>query len=135
MSYLLKIASILGLLVLVGCSHHESETTEHEVKYLVTSPLQKDTSIVFEYVCQIHAIQHIDLRALERGYLEKILVDEGKRVRKGQLMFQITPTIYQAEYLRAKAETRVAEIEYLYTKALAVKDVVSQNELAMAMAG
>jgi membrane fusion protein (multidrug efflux system) len=134
MHFLQKIVGIMCLLSVVACEQQHVEHESEAVKFRVTSPLKKDTSLVLEYVCQIRAIQHIDLRAMDRGYLENIFVDEGQRVRKGQPMFQITPTIYQAEYLKSKAEARVAEIEFLNTKSLADSNVVSQNELAMAKA-
>ena len=51
----------------------------------------------------------------ERGYLQKIYVDEGQAVKKGQLMFQIMPMIYEAEMQKAKAEVNFAEIEYQNT--------------------
>jgi len=122
------------VLLVTSCDHEDHDEHEEHTTFLVTTPMRTDTSVVQEYVCQIHAYQHIELRALERGYLEDILVDEGQRVRKGQRMFQIMPTIYQAEYKQAHAKARVAEIEYQNTKALADKNVVSQNELAMAEA-
>lgn len=130
----LLMAAAISLIGLASCTHDEAEGAHEKVTFTVTSPLIKDTSTIREYVCQIHAIQHIELRALERGYLEKILVDEGETVRKGQPMFQIMPVIYQAEYQHAQAEARVAEIEYRNTKSLADSNVVSQNELAMAKA-
>ncbi len=134
MNTALKIACVLALVGVVGCHSDNEAQQEEPVKYIVTTPLRKDTSFIREYVCQIHAIQHIELRALERGYLESILVDEGQLVRKGQQMFQITPIVYQAEFQKAQAEAKVAEIEYENTKALNDKNVVSKNELAMAKA-
>lgn len=107
---------------------------EVEVKFLVTNPIKKDTSITKDYVSQIHSIRHIELRALERGYLKSISVDEGQFVKKGQAMFQIMPNIYQADLNIAKAESKVAEIELQNTKLLADGNVVSQNELAMSKA-
>jgi membrane fusion protein (multidrug efflux system) len=74
------------------------------------------------------------MRALEKGYLEKIFVDEGQYVKKGQMMFQIMPMVYQAEMQKAKAEADFAEIEYQNTKQLSDKNVVSPNELALAKA-
>lgn len=93
-----------------------------------------DTTIYNEYVCQIHSHQRIEIRALEKGYLEKIYVDEGQFVRKGQLMFQIMPTIYQAELQKAQAEVNYAQIEFQNTKTLAGNNIVSPNELALAQA-
>ncbi|XOV93898.1 MAG: efflux RND transporter periplasmic adaptor subunit [Bacteroidota bacterium] len=129
-SYLVVLTVIT---VLTSCGSHE-EHHEIESKYLVTSPIIRDTLTTRNYVCQIHSIQHIELRALERGYLEKIYVDEGQFVKKGQLMFQIMPRMYQAELKRAEAEAHFAEIEYQNTKRLAESNVVAPNELALAQA-
>ena len=117
-----------------SCSSRHEEHKEAETKFLVTSPIKMDTSITKEYVCQIRSINHIEVRALEKGYLQNIYVDEGQLVKKGQLMFQIMPSLYQAELQKAQAEANFAEIEYLNTKSLADGNVVSQNELALAKA-
>ena len=125
--------SLCALLFNTSCgSKHEEK--EEEIKFLVTSPLKKDTLVVRNYVCQIHAIQHIEIRALEKGYLENIYVDEGQAVKKGQMMFKIMPLIYNAELQKAQAEASFAEIEYQNTKQLSEKNVVSPNELALAKA-
>lgn len=116
-----------------SCSSKKEEK-EEETKFLVTSPLKIDTTIIKEYVSQIHAIQHIEVRALEKGYLQNIYVDEGQYVKKGQTMFQIMPLIYNAEMQKAQAEANFAEIEYQNTKQLSDKNVVSPNELALAKA-
>ena len=125
--------SICLALCHISCNS-KKETKEEETKFLVTSPLKTDTTITREYVCQIQAVSHIELRALERGYLQNIYVDEGQFVKKGQLMFQIMPLLYQAELQKAQAEADFVEIEYKNTKSLADTKVVSQNELAMAKA-
>ena len=133
MRNVLMLTGLFALLCFTSCKHHEEEKKE-EIKFLVTSPLKKDTLTTREYVCQIHSIQHIELRALERGYLQKIYVDEGQFVKEGQLMFQIMPALYQAEMQKAQAEADFAEIEYQNTKVLADSNIVSKNELAMAKA-
>ncbi len=133
MKRILMLMSLCGLFYLTSCeSKHEEK--EEETKYLVTSPAQMDTLITQNYVCQIHSISHIELRAQERGYLQDIYVDEGKFVKKGQLLFRIMPNIYQAEMEKAQAEAKAAQIEVENTKPLADKNVVAKNELAMANA-
>lgn len=125
--------SLCALLCHTSCESKKEEEQE-ETKFLVTSALKMDTLITREYVCQIHAIQHIELRALERGYLQDIFVDEGQSVKKGQLMFKIMPLLYNAEMQKAQAEADFAEIEYQNTKRLADSNIVSPNELALAKA-
>ena len=124
---------LCALLGSIGCQSHTEEHHE-EVEFTVTTPLRKDTLIPRTYVGQIHSINHIELRALEGGYLQKIYVDEGQFVRKGQLLFQILPVILEAEQQKAEAEVNFAEIEYQNTKSLADSNVVSKKELALAKA-
>ena len=135
-AWLLVNISVVLLVFFTACGgHHEEEHEGHaQGRYPVTTPLVTDTMVQRAYVCQIHSEQHIELRALEEGYLQEILVDEGTHVKEGQLMFRIQPVLYQAEVDKAKAEVEFSQIEYDNTKALADSNVVSPNELAMAKA-
>lgn len=130
---LLALTGICGLLGATGCAEKKPEH-HAEISFLVTQPLQKDTAITKEYVAQVHSFQHIELRAQEKGYLEKIFVDEGQQVQQGQVMFQLMPMLYQAELKKAEAEAKFVDIEYQNTRKLAANNVVSANELALAQA-
>jgi membrane fusion protein (multidrug efflux system) len=126
------IVALFSLFALVSCKeevHHMESSV-----FAVTKPWRKTVDVNQAYVAQIRAIQHIEVRAFEKGYLEKIYVDEGQMIKKGEKMFQIMPLLMQAEYEKAKAEFEVSTIEYNQTKNLAKKQVVSQNELALAKA-
>lgn len=123
----------LAILLLSGCQRSE-ELKEEVSKFEVTHPLRKDTSIIKEYVSQIHAYKHIELRALERGYIQDIFVDEGQMVAQGQRMFKIMPNLYEVDLQKSKAEAEMVHIEYQNTKALTDKNIVSPNELALAKA-
>lgn len=125
---------LLGAAIaLAGCAHEEHVKVE-ESKFVITKPIKADTLVYREYVGQIHSIQHIELRTLERGYLQNVYVDEGRFVKKGQILFQIMPIIYQAELQKAEAEKNYVEIEYQTTKNLADSNIVSKNELALVKA-
>ncbi|MBH23480.1 MAG: efflux transporter periplasmic adaptor subunit [Myxococcales bacterium] len=139
-----KIAALLVCAILaVSCVRHSEANEEHggehghghgTAELLVTKPLVTDTEITRSYVAQIEAIQHIEVRALEGGYLQEVFVDEGQLVEEGAQMFQIMPAIYRAEVKRASAEARFARIEFENTKMLKDGNVVSANELALAKA-
>jgi len=110
-----------------------SESGHHAHKIVVTSPLTKDVISTQRYVCQIHSCKHIEVRALEGGYLEEICVKEGQAVRKGELMFQIVPTLYQARLASEVAERNRCQIEL--NNALKLferpKKIVSEQEIAL----
>jgi len=136
-------AIVLGLvsLSLSGClsqaesqevSHSESEgESAHEHKIVVTSPLRKDVISTQPYVCQIHSCQHIEIRALYGGYLEKICVKEGQAVKKGTLMFKILPTLYEAKLDAEDAEVQRLQIELDNAQILLKKNYVAAPEIAL----
>lgn len=131
-----RVLILMGLCVALINTSCQSAKEEKEVtnKLLVTNPIIMDTTIIRDYVCQIRAIQHIEIRALEKGYLQKIYVDEGQLVKQGQMMFQIMPMMYQAEMQKAEAEADFAKTEYLNAKLLADSNIISKNQLALVKA-
>lgn len=111
-------------------SNEEAANTTYEV----SKPLVKDLTLNDEYVCQIRAIQHIEIRSLEKGYLQNVLIDEGDNVRKGQLLFQIKPNVYEADVQKSEAEVELSKIELENNQALVDKDIISPTEAAMSAA-
>ncbi|MCB0794266.1 MAG: efflux RND transporter periplasmic adaptor subunit [Flavobacteriales bacterium] len=127
-------SAVIGIPLVLGACHSGEHGEAEAARFKATTPLTTDTIVHNDYVCQIRSIQHIEVRALEKGYLQDVFVDEGQRVREGDLMFRIRPVLYQAEVERAEAEVEFAEIELRNTQVLADSNVVSPNELAMAKA-
>src|SRR4051812_31912476 len=133
MDRILMILGLCAVLCQISC-RTEQKVKEETPKYAVTTALKIDTSFAKEYVSQIKSVRNIEIRAQEKGYLQNIYVDEGQFVKAGQLLFRIMPKIYEAELQKAQAEATATGIELQNTKLLAEKNVVSQNELAMAQA-
>ncbi|HEY0133865.1 MAG TPA: efflux RND transporter periplasmic adaptor subunit, partial [Nannocystis sp.] len=131
-----RISALLSVLVALcmwACQPVHEKHEEAPV-FAVTTPMRQDVELTHEYVAQVNAIQHIEVRAQERGYLTEIFVDEGQLVEEGTKMFQIMPLIYRADLHRAEAEAEMASIEYKNTQMLAEKDIVSAAQLALAAA-
>lgn len=116
--------------ILISC-HEEHHKAHENYSFKVVQAKQQDTILYKEYVAQIKAHKHIELRAIEQGYLQSISVDEGSLVKKGSVMFTTLPSIYQAELARAKSEARIAEIEYSNASNLHASNIISENEKAL----
>jgi membrane fusion protein, multidrug efflux system len=115
---------------------HEEEPRQRHHKIVVTSPKAKDVIITQRYVCQIHSQRHINVQALESGYIEATPVKEGQAVKKDEVMFKIVPVHWQARLHDAKAEAQLAQLEFNNTKKLfetkvAGESVVSQNDVKL----
>lgn len=131
------------IVFMTSCSKHESSTqNEVTLKVLpVTNVLMKDTNLYREYVADIQAVQNVELRARVQGFLEKIYVDEGGIVKKGQILFKINDEEYRAELAKANAnlesaiaEAKASELEVDRLKVMVDKKVISETELSVARA-
>jgi membrane fusion protein, multidrug efflux system len=133
----MKASPILAVIValisvcLPGCSAHREEEHVEAHTITCTNPESKSVAIIQRYVCQIHSQRHIEVRALERGYLKAITTKEGQTVKQGDMMFQVIPILYQKKAEAELAEAKLAELQYNYTKKLFEEKVVSQNEVSL----
>lgn len=133
MKRIIMFTGLIALMYLASCTSKKEEKEETE-KFTVTNPVRIDTSFTKEYVSQIKSVRNIEVRAREKGFLQKIYVDEGQFVKAGQLLFKIMPNMHQTELLKVEAEQKSAEIELQNTKLLTDKNIVSKNELNVAYA-
>lgn len=133
----MKISPILAIILaliylsLPGCNAHRDEHEHEAHKIVATTPQSKSVTLREPYVCQIHSQRHINVRALEMGYLEAITVKEGQQVKQDDLLFTVRPILYQKEFDAEKAEANLAGLELKYTKKLFEDKVVSQNEVLL----
>lgn len=126
---------------IVACKDKEKAGTADLIPSLpIVEVIQKDTILQTDYVADIQAVQNVEIRARVQGFLEKILVDEGKEVRKGQPLFQINDLEYKTELAKAKAavssamaEAKAAELELGRTKILVEKNVIAKTEYELAV--
>lgn len=136
--------TLLGGLILLGfttsCSEKNSENTEPE-EFKVFTPLLTDTTAYEDYVCDIMSVNNVEIRTRVKGYIESVNTDEGKFVKKGQLLFKISSQEYKEELLKsravlksAQADMKQAEIDLSNVLQLADKQIVSKTEVEMAKA-
>lgn len=132
--------SVWAALFISACSSDKKNSVNQE-KYPVTNPVVMDTTYTHDYVANIHSLQHVELRARVKGYIEKIHVDEGEIVKDGQMLFSISRQEYEVDLLKAKAmlksaiaEVKAAKLDLQNVKILVEKNIVSKTELHMAQA-
>ena len=127
-------------MLLTACTAKKEELVEVQTLE-VSTPISLDTTIHQEFVADIHAVQNVEIRARVKGYLDRIFVDEGKQVKRGQVMFTINSQEYVADQARAKAvlsqasaELKAEELTLVNTRLLVDKNVISKNQLAISLA-
>ena len=96
-------------------------------------------NLTSSYPATIKGKQDVEIRPQVSGFITKVCVDEGSMVRKGQVLFIIDPTQYEAAARSAKAAVATAEaavstqqITVDNKRALNKKNIISDYDLAMA---
>lgn len=107
----------------------------------VVKVLQKDTPIYKEFVGQMYGLKDIPIQARVEGFLEKILFEEGARVKKGQMLYTIDPKPLEEQMATQKSKVAEAKTMLVQSESdlkrvipLAEIDAISQRELDMARA-
>ena len=85
-----KVQVILIALVvaMTGCHHKEEQQLPIVI---VDKPSKEDEQIYGEYVGRIRAAIFVEVHARVEGFLEKMLFEEGKRVKQNEPLFMINP--------------------------------------------
>lgn len=76
-----------------------------------TLPCPDENKICKEYTGVIEGIHRVEVPARVDGFISKMLCSEGEIVKKGQTIFLIDRTVYQADVNKAKAELNKAQAE------------------------
>ncbi len=142
MNYYLGISVLLLSFLLTDCTS-KSETKEEVANqpFPVIQLSRQSATLDHDYASELEAVQNVEVRARVAGYLDKIMIDEGRAVHKGQLLFQLNPAEYQVGIDRARAslESAVAQSKSAYVemdrvKLLVDKNIISGSELKLAKA-
>ncbi|RHJ90550.1 efflux RND transporter periplasmic adaptor subunit [Parabacteroides bouchesdurhonensis] len=98
-----KIVLVALLVLATGCRHKNEPQLPIVV---VDKPTKEDVQIFGEYVGRIRAASFVEVHARVEGYLEKMLFEEGKRVKQGEPLFIINSAPYKARVEKAKAQLK-----------------------------
>lgn len=104
--------------------------------YPVFTIATQSTTLDTDYPAALEGIQDVDIRPKVDGFIEKIYVDEGAVVKKGQLLFKINAPQYEqqvrtaaAAISSAEANVNAAQLQVNKTKPLVDKGIISKYDL------
>lgn len=132
--------SAIAILFVSFIACKEKSKKEDPPESLPVTQLQTiDTSVFRSYVADIEAVKNVEIRDRVPGFLEKIYVDEGQKVSRGQLLFHIEDKQYKEDAAKAKAalsiavaDSKAAQLELDRVTLLVNRNVVTASELDVA---
>lgn len=108
----LCIAAVLFLSqILSGCQSTSGEQTNAApLQSLPVIEVKNHSATTYqEFSASVQGSKDVEIRPQVDGYLDKIYVDEGAHVKKGQPLFQVNARIYQEELNNARANLAAAK--------------------------
>jgi membrane fusion protein (multidrug efflux system) len=136
-----QIATLIATAALAAACGRPEPPAMPPMEVAVVEVQPRDIPIYLDMIGQTRGSVDIPIRARVDGVLEEIHFLEGRDVTKGQLLYVIDPTPYQARVVEAKG--RLAETQTRLAKAasdlerirpLAEMDAVSKQDLDAAVA-
>lgn len=132
----------IPVIIFSSCKPGHQPVQEPSVPEVPVLVLNKTDTVVYtEYPAQLEGLTDVEIRPQVNGILERVLVQEGAYVEKGQALFLIDSRPYREAYNDAKAqlsiaqaEVQTAKIEVEKLKALVDNRVVSNYQLKTAQA-
>ncbi len=107
-NYILAIA--LAGLTLTSCGKGDGQQREDKPQeYPLMAVHPEDASLSVKYTAVLEGRQDVEVRPEVSGLITKVCVDEGAKVRKGQVLFVIDQVPYRAALQKAQAAVATAE--------------------------
>ena len=126
------ISMILITLTVASCSDAKQSSSQgqNQIPTFEVATLSQKTIIGNKtYPTNIEGIVNSDVRAKVTGYIQKVLVDEGQHVKKGQPLFKLETQSLTQDAEAAKAAINVAQVEVDKLVPLVEKGIVSNVQL------
>jgi RND family efflux transporter MFP subunit len=123
--------SFLLVLPISGCGRKKEEPVKKEVirpVKIITVDLTGGQDITRDFPGKVRASQRVDLAFQVAGPLISLPIEEGQRVKKGEVLARIRPRDFETEIDKAKAKALEAEQQFLRYKDLYAKNQVSKAD-------
>ena len=125
----------LVLSVLTGCKEKKDAGAMKGMPTLaisVAKPIEKDITLTKDYPGYLTTEKTVNLVARVNGTLQSVSYAPGGRVKKGQLLFVIEPTLYNDKVAQAEAElkTAQAQLEYARNNYSRMKEAVKSDAVS-----
>lgn len=125
----------LVLSVLTGCKEKKDAGAMKGMPTLaisVAKPIVKDITLTKDYPGYLTTEKTVNLVARVNGTLQSVSYAPGGRVKKGQLLFIIEPTLYNDKVAQAEAElkTAQAQLEYARNNYSRMKEAVKSDAVS-----
>ncbi|MBD3582093.1 efflux RND transporter periplasmic adaptor subunit [Flavobacterium selenitireducens] len=127
---------IIASIFVASCGKKEEQAQQPQgpMPFPVEKVTRQDAVVFQEYTANLEGRQNVEIRPKVNGFIQKIYVDEGQQVRKGQLLFKLETNTLNQDAAAAKAAVNAAQVEVDRLKPLVERNIISPVQLETAKA-
>ena len=131
-----SIFALFALLIIASCGKKEEQQmpAPTAAPFPVQTVTLQDAVVYHEYTANLEGQQNVEIRPKVNGFIQKIYVDEGQVVRKGQILFKLETQTLNQDASAAKAMIQAAQVEVDRLKPLVDRKIISNVQLETAKA-
>lgn len=128
-------SSLIATLILVSCGKKEQQApVQGPMPFPVQTIVKQDATVFEEYTANLEGVQNVQIRPKVNGFIQKIYVDEGQTVSKGQLLFKLETQTQDQDASAARAAVNAAQVEVDRLIPLVDRKIISNVQLETAKA-
>ncbi len=129
------ISGVLASLLLLSCNKANQQPQQMGALPFSVIEVPVKTVIGYNaYPANVEGTNNSDIRAKVSGYITKVLVDEGQKVRKGQILFTLETQSMTQDAQAAQANVNAVQVEVDRLVPLVEKNIISSVQLETAKA-
>lgn len=125
---------LLSLLALQACQEAPQQQAPAAMPYPVVAIPTKTVTANTKYPATVEGTNNSAVRAKVSGYITQVLVDEGQKVSKGQVLFRLETESLSEDAGAAQANVNAAQVEVDRLIPLVEKNIISNVQLETAKA-
>jgi membrane fusion protein, multidrug efflux system len=138
----MRAGALLAVLVLSACREaKEAAPAQAPIPVKVAAVIRRDIPEMLEAVGQTRGSIEVEIRARVEGFIDRVTFEEGKPVRKGEVLYEIDPKPFIAAVNHAKgvlaqtqADLAKAKQDVARYKPLVEQNAISREEYETAQA-
>lgn len=126
----------LVALLVVSCGKKEEAAgaPQGPIPFAVQTIVNEDAIVYQEYTANLEGQQNVEIRPKVNGFIDKIYVDEGQQVKKGDVLFKLETQSLNQDASAAKAAVQAAQVEVDRLAPLVERKIISNVQLETAKA-
>ncbi len=126
--------TITFLLLSCGNKTQQQASTPPPPALKVLNLKKQDITVYNTYPTTLEGKQNVEIRPKVSGFVQHIYVEEGQKVKKGQLLFKLETQTLTQDAKAAKSAVNVAQVEVDKLVPLVEKGIISNVQLETAKA-